>query len=84
MAKKKLEDFSLDKLRKRKKITFVMLCFMIGSGILFITVSLKNFIEGKQLDFGVLGSIFFTLSFSLIFYKGLKEINGEIRRRENK
>jgi hypothetical protein len=57
---------------------------MIGSGILFITVSLKNFIEGKQLDFGVLGSIFLMLFFSIFFYDGIKKINGEIRRRENK
>jgi len=44
MAKKKLEDLSLDKLRKKKKISFVMLCLMIGVAILGIIFSRVKFI----------------------------------------
>ncbi len=84
MAKEKLEDLSLDKLRKKKKISFVMLCLMIGVAIFSIIISLVNLIGGKQLATYVLGNIFVCLFFSLFFYKGIKEINGEIRRRENK
>jgi len=83
MAKKKLEDLSLDKLRKRKKISFVMLCVMIGVAILGIIDSLVHFIGEKQLDTGVLCAIFSMLLLSIFFYKGIKKINGEIRRREN-
>ena len=83
MTKEKLEDLSLDKLRKRKKITFVMLCLMIGVAIVCI-YSLVNFIGEKQLDYGVLSGLFVCLFFSIFFYKGIKEINGEICRRKNK
>ena len=83
MAKEKLEDFSLDKLRKRKKITFVMLCLMIGVAIVSIIVSLMNFIGEKQLDIGVLISLFVLLFFSIFFYRGIKKINGEISRRKS-
>ncbi len=84
MAKEKLEDLSIEKLRKRKKITFVMLCVMIGAVILSVIVSLVSFIVKKQLVYYVLGNIFVCLFFSMFFYQGLKSINGEIRRRENK
>ena len=79
MAKNKLEDLSLDKLRKRKKIAFVMLCLMIGVAIVSIIVSLVYFIGEKQLNIGILFNIFLCI----FFYKGIKKINGEIRRREN-
>jgi len=83
MAKEKLEDFSLDKLRKRKKITFVLLCLMIGVAIVSIIVSLVNFIGEKQLDTGVLIGLFVCLFFGIFFYKGIKKINGEISRRKS-
>jgi hypothetical protein len=84
MAKEKLEDLSMEKLRKRKKITFVMLCVMIGAASVSIIVSLVSFIVKKQLIFYVLGNIFVCLFFILFFYQGLKSINGEISRRESK
>ena len=84
MAKEKLEDLSMDKLRKRKKITFVMLCLMICAASVSIIVSFVSFIVEKQLITYVLVNIFVCLFFSIFFYKGIKEINGEIRRRENK
>ena len=83
MAKEKLEDLSLDKLKKRKKITFVMLCLMIGVAILSIIVLLVNFIGEKQLDTGVLIGLFVMLFFSIFFYLGIKKINGEISRRKS-
>ena len=83
MAKEKLEDISLDRLRKRKKITFVLLCLMIGVAIVSIIVSLVNFIGEKQLDTGVLIGLFVCLFFSIFFYKGIKNINGEISRRKS-
>ena len=83
MAQEKLEDRSLDKLRKRKKITFVMLCLIIGVAIVSIIVSLVNFIGEKQLDNGVLIGLFGCLFLSIFFYKGIKKINGEISRRKS-
>ena len=84
MAKEKLEDLSMDKLRKKRKITFVMLCVMISAGSVSIIVSLVSFIVKKQLIAYVISNIFVCLFFSIFFYQGLKSINGEIRRRENK
>ena len=84
MAKEKLEDLSMEKLRKKRKITFVMLCVMISAGSVSIIVSLVSFIVKKQLIAYVISNIFVCLFFSMFFYQGLKSINGEIRRRENK
>lgn len=84
MAKEKLEDLSMDMLKKRKKLTFVMLCVMIGAASLSIIVSLVSFIVKKQLIYYVLGNIFVCLFFSMFFYQGLKSINGEISKREKK
>jgi len=83
MAKEKLEDISLDKLKKRKKITFVMLCLMIGVAMVSIIVLLVNFIGEKQLETGVLINLFVMLFFSIFFYMGIKKINGEISRRKS-
>ena len=83
MAKEKLEDLSLDRLRKRKKVTFVMLCLMIGVSIVGIIVLLVNFIGEKQLDTNLLISTSPCLFFALYFYLGIKKINGEISRRKS-
>ena len=83
MAKEKLEDFSLDKLRKRKKVTFVMLCLMIGVSIVGIIVLLRDFIGDKQLETTLLISTSPCLFFALYFYLGIKKINGEISRRKS-
>jgi flagellar basal body-associated protein FliL len=83
MAKEKLEDMSLDKLRKRKKISVVLLWVMIGVVILNIATLLFIFIKGKQLNYSVLGSTFPCLFFALYFYAGIKKINGEISRRKS-
>jgi flagellar basal body-associated protein FliL len=82
MAKEKLEDISLDKLRKRKKISVVLLWVMIGVVILNIATLLFIFSKGKQLNYGVLAGTSSCLFFALYFYVGIKKINGEISRRK--
>ncbi len=83
MAKEKLEDISLDKLRKRKKISVVLLWVLIGVSIVSIIVLLVNFIRGKQLETYLLISTSPCLFFALYFYLGIKKINGEISRRKS-
>jgi len=83
MAKEKLEDISLDKLKKRKKISVVLLWVLIGVSILSIIIMLRDFIGGKQLNYSVLGSTFPCLFFALYFYAGIKKNNGEISRRKS-
>jgi len=83
MAKEKLEDLSLDKLRKRKNIAFVLLCVLIGVAILSIIIMLRDFIGGKQLNYSLLGGASPCLFFALYFYLGIKKINGEISRRKS-
>jgi FtsH-binding integral membrane protein len=83
MAKKKLEDLSLDKLRKNKKIGVVLLWVLIGVSIVSIIVLLMNFIREKQLETYLLISASQCLFFALYFYLGIKKINGEISRRKS-
>ena len=83
MAKEKLEDFSLDKLKKRKKISVVLLWVLIGVVILSIIIMLRDFIGDKQLNIALLGSASPCLFFALYFYAGIKKINGEISRRKS-
>ncbi len=83
MAKEKLEDLSLDKLRKRKKISVVLLWVLIGVVILSIIIMLRDFIGDKQLDTTLLGGASVCLFFALYFYLGIKKINGEISRRKS-
>ncbi len=83
MAKEKLEDISLDKLRKRKNIALLLLCLSIGVAILSIITMLVDFIREKQLDTALLISTSPCLFFALHFYLGIKKINGEISRRKS-
>jgi len=87
MVKEKLEDLSIEKLRKRKKIYFVLMCVMSGMaifGIIFTLVVIFSEEKTLILIFGGLWNIVVPGLFSLGFNKGLKKFNGEIRRRENK
>ncbi len=84
MAKEKLEDLSLDKLRKRKKISVVLLWVLIGVAILGIIIMLRDFIGDKQLNTALLISTSPCLFFALYFYLGIKKINGEISRRKSR
>ncbi len=83
MAKEKLEDLSLDKLRKTKKISVVLLWVLIGAAILNIAVLLMNFIRGKQLETYLILSGSPCLFFAVYFYLGIKKINAEISRRKS-
>ena len=83
MAKEKLEDISLDKLRKRKKISVVLLWVLIGVSILSIIILLRDFIGGEQLNYSLLGGASPCLFFALYFYLGIKKIKGEISRRKS-
>jgi hypothetical protein len=83
MAKKKLEDLSLDKLRKNKKIGVVLLWVLIGVSIVSIIVLLRGFIGDKQLNTYLLLSASSCLFYALYFYLGIKRINGEISRRKS-
>jgi hypothetical protein len=83
MEKEKLEDLSLDKLRKRKKISVVLLWVLIGVSILSIIILLRDFIGGEQLNYSLLGGASPCLFFALYFYLGIKKINGEISRRKS-
>ncbi len=83
MAKEKLEDLSLDKLRKTKKISVVLLWVLIGAAILNIAVLLMNFIRGKQFETYLILSGSPCLFFAVYFYFGIKKINGEISRRKS-
>ncbi len=80
MAKEKLEDLSLDKLRKRKNFSVVLLCVLIGVVILSIIILL---IREKQLNATLLISASPCLFFAVYFYLGIKKINGEISRRKS-
>jgi hypothetical protein len=83
MAKEKLGDLSLDKLRKRKKISVVLLWVLIGVSILSIIILLRDFIGGEQLNYSLLGGASPCLFFALYFYLGIKKINEEISRRKS-
>ena len=83
MAKEKLEDLSLDKLRKRKKIGVVLLWVLIGAAFLNIIALLVDFIREKQLDTTFLISASSCLVVALLLYLGIKKANEEISRRKS-
>ncbi len=80
MAKEKLEDLSLDKLKKRKKFGVILLCILIGVVILSIIVLL---IGEKQLDTSHLIAVSSCLVCALPIYLGIKKAKGEISRRKS-
>jgi hypothetical protein len=82
MAKEKLEDLSLDKLRRNKKISVVLLWVLIVVVILSIIIMIRDFIGEKQLNYALLGTASPCFFFALYFYFGIKKINGEISRRK--
>ena len=88
MAKEKLEDLSIEKLRKRKKIYFVLQRITFGYAIIYIIIFMLAIILSWEMEllaiFAFLWNIFAGFLFSLGFNKGTKKFNGEIRRRENK
>ncbi len=84
MAKEKLEDISLDRLRKRKKIGVVLLWVLVGAAILNIIVSLVDFIREKQLDTWQLIVASSCLVAALPTYLGIKKAKGEISRRKSR
>ena len=83
MAKKKLEDVSLDTLRKSKKFGVVLLCVLISAATLSIIIVLRDFIGEKQLDTTLLISASPCLVCALPIYLGIKKVNGEISRRKS-
>ncbi len=88
MLKEKLEDLSIEKLRKRKKIYFVLQRITFGYAIINIIVFILAIILSWEMElfavFAFLWNIFGGFLFSLGFNKGAKKFNGEISRRENK
>ena len=83
MAKEKLEDLSLDKLRKRKNIAVVLLWVLIVTAILNIVILFRDFIGKKQLNYSLLGVAFLCLFFALYFFLGIKKVKGEISRKKS-
>ena len=83
MAKEKLEDLSLDRLRKRKKFGVVLLWVLIGVAILNIIALLVDFIGEKQLDTTLLIVASSCLVCALPIYLGIEKAKGEISRRKS-
>ena len=83
MAQEKLEDLSIEMLKKRKKTTKFFIVLMAVTILLNIGLMVFTFVRDGKINFGVyIPTGFVPILFLIIFNNGLKKINIELERRE--
>ena len=78
---KKLEDFTTDRLRKRKKITVILIWLLVIVGVLSLLALLYDLIWGNGTDMQIVAPILVCLVFALFMAQELKKINKELSER---
>ncbi len=83
MAKEKLENFTIEKLRKRKKIFSILIVILIVVAVFDVSVLIYNLIikNGFNISLFVNATACFSVSIPLYLVK--KEIDEELTKREN-
>ena len=84
MAPEKIEDFSIERLNKRKKVLSVLLVILIAAVVLDSAAIIYDFVKGNGFDLSLFVPAIVCLGFSVLFYTGLKKINAELARRNDK
>ena len=84
MAKEKLEEFSTERLNKRKKLVSVILVLLIVAAVLDGALFIYDLITGNGFETYLFVSTIMCFGFAIFMYKGLKNINKELARRNDK
>ena len=81
MPKEKLEDFSFEKLKKRKRLIVAVLTVLTIAVILAVAALIYLIIIGDLNNITFLSPALVCIFFILFFYIGLKKVNAELNKR---
>ena len=81
MPKEKLEDFSIEKLIKRKRLIVTTITIVTAAVILDVATFVYLIIIRNLNDLTFLFPGLLCIPFMLFFYAGLKKVNSELNKR---
>ena len=82
MAQEKLEDLSVEVLKKRKNFAAILIGVMIGIILVNIVLLVTSLAGDKKITYTVYVPGLILIFFIVIMYNGIKKINQELSRRE--
>ena len=83
MGNKKLEKFTTEKLRSRKKIASILIVILIAAAVLDVSVLIYSLIIGKGFNISLIVPATACFVISIPMYLGKKKIEEELTKREN-
>ncbi len=84
MEKEKIEEFSLERLIKRKKLVLAVLVLLILAFILNGALVIYDLIAGNAFSVHLFVSAIVCFGFAFLMYSGLRNINKELTKRNNR
>ena len=84
MAKDNLEDIGTEKLKKRKNFGSILLVILIAAAVLDGSVVIYDLIIGNGLETYLIVPAIACFVISIPIYMGIKKINEELARRDDK
>jgi hypothetical protein len=84
MAKEKLEDLSIEQLKKKKKSVSIFMGICIGIVILNIVVLVFSLVKGSLENIATLVPGFVLVFFIIVMFAGVKKIDEELAKRNDK
>ena len=83
MENKKLEKFTTEKLRSRKRIASVLIVVIITAVVLDISMLIYDLIIGKGFNISLFVTATACFVISIPIYLGKKKIEEELKKRDN-
>jgi hypothetical protein len=84
MAKEKLEDLSIEELKKRKKFAFLIVGVCIGISLVSLGLGLLSFFKGRLEGISSFVPGLVLIMIAVIMSLGVKKIDAELARRNVK
>lgn len=84
MAKEKLEDLSIEELKKRKKFAFLIAGVCLGISLVSMGLGLLLFIKGRLEGISFLVPGLVLIMITGILFLGVKKIDAELARKYDK
>lgn len=82
MAQEKIEEFSLERLLKRKRLVLAVIVILIIAFVLDGAMVIYDLIAGKGFSVYLFIPAMVCLGFALLMYAGLRSINRELAKRK--
>ena len=83
MAQEKIEEFSTERLKKRKNLVLIVLVLLIAAVVLDGAAFIYDLISGNGFSFYLFLPVIVCFFFVIIMYKGLKKIKEELTKRKD-